>query len=227
MERILVIAAHPDDEVLGMGGTIAKLASQNKEVHLLIVTDGSTSQYKGSENIDKILDSKKQETKKSSDILGIKSIMYGMLPDMKLDATPHIDVNQVIEKAIDAIQPDTVFTHFWGDVNMDHRCVYHSTMVAVRPVVSQCVKEVYCYSVPSSTEWSPAIPQTTFMPNLFVDISKEAPLKYKAMEAYETELRDYPHPRSVAYLKKDDEATGLRVGIKAAESFVMLRKLSV
>lgn len=227
MERILVIAAHPDDEVLGMGGTIAKLTSQGKEVHLLIVTDGSTSQYKGSENIGEILYSKKQETKKSSDILGIKSIMYGMLPDMKLDVTPHIDVNQVIEKAIDFIKPDTVFTHFWGDVNMDHRCVYNSTMVAVRPVKSQCVKEIYCYSVPSSTEWSPATTPTIFMPNLFVDISKEAQMKYKAMLAYKTEIREYPHPRSVEYLKKDDEATGLRIGIKAAESFVMIRKLVV
>lgn len=225
MDRILVIVAHPDDEVLGMGGTIAKLSSQGKKVHLLIVTDGSTCQYQGSENLEEVLQSKQKETDEAARILGIQSVTYGMLPDMRLDTIPHVAVNKVIENAIESIRPDTVFTHFWGDVNLDHQCVYRSTMVAVRPVATQCVKEVYCYNVPSSTEWSPAIAPTVFMPNYYVDISEHSAVKYSAMEAYTTELREYPHPRSIAYLKKDDELTGLKVGIGCAEAFVLLRKL--
>ena len=134
MKKVLVIAAHPDDEVLGMGGTVAKLVAEGVECHLLIVTDGSSSQYRESDDLVKIIEDKKQETKRCADILGFKSIIYGELPDMKLDCTPHIAINQIIEKVIEEVRPDTVFTHFWGDVNKDHQEVYKSTLVAVRPV---------------------------------------------------------------------------------------------
>ena len=225
MKKILVIAAHPDDEVLGMGGTIAKLSAEGAACHLLIVTDGSSSQYRDSDHLHEVIEAKKLETKGCADLLAFKSIHYGELPDMKLDKTPHIAINQVIEKVIGEIQPDVVFTHFWGDVNRDHQEVYQSTLVAVRPVMGQVVKELYCYRVPSSTEWTPNKADTMFMPNFFVDIEQYAEQKYKAFACYSTELRDYPHPRSVQYLRETDKAAGLRVGMLAAEEFVMLRKL--
>lgn len=225
MNRILVIVAHPDDEVLGMGGTIKKLTTSGAEVHLLIVTDGSTSQYYGAEDLDKIILEKKKETKKSAELLGIKSIIYGGLPDMKLDITPHTEINKVIENAIDDICPDTVFTHFWGDVNKDHQAVYESTLVAVRPLPGQVVKELYCFSVPSSTEWNPCKQDTIFLPNIFVEIEEYKQQKYEAMSAYATELRAYPHPRSIQHLQELDVAVGLQIGMKATESFVCLRKL--
>lgn len=225
MNRVLVIAAHPDDEVLGMGGTIAKLVSEGGTVHLLIVTDGSTSQYRCDANLKKIIEKKKLETKNCADILGISSVNYGGLPDMKLDAIPHIEVNQVIEHFIDTIQPDTVFTHFWGDVNADHQNVYKSTLVAVRPVMGQVVRRLFCYKVPSSTEWTPNKPDTIFTPNIFIDIEKYAEQKYLAFSQYLTEVRDYPHPRSVQYLRETDIANGLQVGIKCAEQFMLLRQI--
>lgn len=225
MKNVLLIAAHPDDEVLGMGGTIAKLVKEGKAVNVLIVTDGSSSQYRDSDHLAEIIEAKKKETRKCADVLGVRDIYYGGLPDMKLDCTPHIDINQAIERVIDKVQPDTVFTHFWGDVNMDHQNVYKSTLVTVRPVLGQVVKELYCYKVPSSTEWTPNKADTMFMPNYFVDIEQYAEQKYKAFACYSTELRDYPHPRSVRYLRESDKAAGLRVGVLAAEEFVMLRKL--
>lgn len=225
MKKVLVIAAHPDDEVLGVGGTVAKLTSEGVECHLLIVTDGSSSQYRESDHLCEIIEAKKIETKNCADTLGFRSIHYGELPDMKLDMTPHIVINQVIEKVIDELLPDTVFTHFWGDVNRDHQEVYKSTLVAVRPVMGQVVRELYCYRVPSSTEWTPNKADTMFMPNYFVDIEKFAEQKYKAFACYSTELREYPHPRSAQYLREADKAVGLRVGLLAAEEFVMLRKL--
>jgi len=225
MEKILVIVAHPDDEVLGMGGTIAKLASEGCEVHLLIVTDGSSSQYKDDPNLAKIIEDKKNETQNCAKILGIKEVHYGNLPDMKLDTIPHISINRVIEKYIDEINPDTVFTHFWGDVNADHQNVYKSTLVAVRPVMGQVVKRLYCYQVPSSTEWTPNKPDTMFVPNVFVNIEKFAEQKYDAFSKYTTELRDYPHPRSVQYLRETDIANGLKVGLKCAEAFMLLRQI--
>ena len=225
MKRVLVIAAHPDDEVLGAGGTVARLNAEGAECHLLIVTDGSSSQYRDSDHLHEIIEAKKTETKNCADLLGFKSVHYGGLPDMKLDQTPHIIINQVIENIINLIQPDTVFTHFWGDVNRDHQEVYKSTLVAIRPVLGQVVRAVYCYSVPSSTEWMPNKSDTMFMPNYYVGIAEYAELKYRAFACYTTELRDYPHPRSVQYLQEMDKAAGLRVGMLAAEEFVLLREL--
>lgn len=226
MNKILVIAAHPDDEVLGMGGTIAKLVRDGNDVDVLIVTDGSSAQYRDSDHLAEIIEAKKKETRNCADVLGIRDIYYGELPDMKLDTTPHIRINQVIEDVIDKVQPDIVFTHFWGDVNCDHQNVYKSTLVAVRPVMGQVVRELYCYRVPSSTEWTPNKADTMFMPNYFVDIEVYAEQKYKAFACYSTELRDYPHPRSVQYLRESDKAAGLRVGMLAAEEFILLRKLA-
>ena len=225
MKKVLVIAAHPDDEVLGMGGTIAKLVKEGDVVDVLIVTDGSSSQYRDCDNLAEIIEAKKLETRHCADILGVRDVYYGGLPDMKLDCTPHIEINQAIENVIDKVQPDTVFTHFWGDVNMDHQSVFKSTLVAARPVSGQVVRELYCYRVPSSTEWTPNKADTMFMPNYYVDIEKYAEQKYKAFACYSTELRDYPHPRSVQYLRESDRTAGLRVGLLAAEEFVMLRKI--
>lgn len=226
MEKILVVAAHPDDEVLGMGGTIAKLVSEGKEVSLLIVTDGSSSQYRNADDLDDIIATKKKETENAAKILGISRVLYGGLPDMRLDVTPHIDINRVVESAISEIEPDTVFTHFWGDVNVDHQHVYHSVLVAARPTFGQFVKELYCFSVPSSTEWTPCLPHAVFMPNVFVDIGGFSEQKYAAMEAYATELRTYPHPRSIEYLRQTDVAEGLKVGLPIAESLMLLRRIT-
>ena len=226
MEKILVIAAHPDDEVLGMGGTIAKYTSKGDEVAVLIVTDGSTSQYRDDPKLQEIQRAKRAETSNCAATLGVKHVFYGELPDMKLDVTPHIEINRVIEKAITDFQPSIVFTHFSGDVNKDHRRVYESTLVACRPFSEQCVKRLFSYAVPSSTEWNIQTATSTFLPNWYEDISGEwAEKKYRAMECYKTEIRDYPHPRSIRYLRTADAAEGNRVGLLAAESFILLRAI--
>lgn len=223
-QKVLIIAAHPDDEVLGAGGTIAKYAANGAEVRLLIVTDGSTAQYRADANLARILVEKKQETQRAAEILGIRQVLYGGLPDMKLDMTAHIQVNQVIEQVLDDFRPEVVFTQFYGDVNLDHQCVHRSTLVACRPVEGQCVKEVYSYYVPSATDWNAPTSANVFLPNVFVDISGSyAEKKYAAMGCYATELRDYPHPRSIEALRVLDQANGVHVGLKAAECFMAHR----
>ena len=224
MQKVLVIAAHPDDEILGAGGTIAKFVTKGAEVKVLIVTDGSTSQYRDDPKLQDILDAKKKETQNAMRILGVSEVLYGGMPDMKLDVTDHILVNQSIERVIDEYQPNIVFTHYHGDVNLDHQCVSRSTMVACRPVIDQCVQELYAYYVPSSTDWNAQNNINTFMPNVFIDISGEcAEKKYQAMECYATELREYPHPRSIEALRVMDRANGIHVGLEAAECFVAYR----
>ena len=223
--KILVIAAHPDDEVYGMGGTIAKFASQGNEVSVLIVTDGCTAQYRNNENLSTILKTKYNEAEKANNILGVKKIYFGDLPDMRLDNTDHIKINNIIEETVEKIKPELVFTHFYGDVNVDHQYVYKSTLVAVRPTPNQSVKELYCYRVPSSTEWSPQIVSSSFFSNVIIDISDFSLKKSEAINQYQTEIRNYPHPRSVKYVEKLDCATGLKYGIGSAEEFMLLRKI--
>ncbi len=223
--RVLVIAAHPDDEVYGMGGTIAKLAVQGHEVHVLIVSEGCTAQYAGREDLSAIVEQKHTEAIVANAALGVKQVHFGTFPDMRLDTVPHVELNRLIEDTVDQVQPETVFTHFYGDVNLDHQMVYRSTLVAVRPTAGQCVKEVYCYYVPSSTEWSPQLAQTAFLTNMMVDITGFEERKERALLAYQTEIRQYPHPRSAQYVRETDRARGLQWGLGSSEGFMLLRKI--
>ncbi|MFO7523825.1 MAG: PIG-L deacetylase family protein [Ignavibacteriaceae bacterium] len=224
--KILVIAAHPDDEVYGMGGTIAKLSNDGNEVHVLIVTDGSTIQYKNHSQLDQIITNKKNEIEKANRILGTKEIHFGNLPDMRLDSIDHIEINKVIEEAVNDINPQVVYTHFYGDVNLDHQRVYEATLVACRPIPNQVVKEIFCYRVPSSTEWAPQNETSFFRANVINCIENFEKQKSEAIEAYKTEIREYPHPRSVRAVKALDLALGLKYGIGPAEEFILLRKIN-
>lgn len=223
--RILVIAAHPDDEVYGMGGTMAKLSSQGHEVHVLIVTDGCTAQYANRPDLPEIIEKKRREALKANDILGVKQVHFGTFPDMRLDTVPHVEINCLIEETVNAVEPDVVYTHFYGDVNLDHQMVYRSTLVAVRPVPGQCVRELYCYRVPSSTEWSPQVGHTAFLPNIMEEIEDYTEAKERALLAYQTEARPYPHPRSAQYVRETDRARGLEWGLGPAEAFWQIRRI--
>lgn len=220
--KVLIIAAHPDDEVYGMGGTIAKLASRGNEVYTLIITEGCSTQYNGNKEI---IQEKKEEAIKANKILGVKKVLFGDLPDMKLDILPHVDINRVIEEAIDKIKPEIVYTHHKGDINKDHRMVYESTLVATRPQYQQCVKKLLSYQVPSSTEWNAQVVDEIFMPNIFEEIEQCYYLKKEAINAYQTEIREYPHPRSLEYVETLDKSVGLRVGTGKAEAFQLIRDI--
>ena len=221
-KKILVIASHPDDETLGMGGTILKHTSKENIVHVLVITDGSSSQYK---NYEKMIKRKKDEAKKSMNILGVKKIEFNTLPDMKLDMIPQIEINKVIEKKIKDFKPDIVYTHHGGDINKDHRIVFESTMVALRPKPNQKVNEIYTYETPSSTEWGIYDEKNIFKSNVFEDISNFVERKIKAVKSYKTELREYPHPRSPEAIKAYDKRNGITVGKEFVERFYLIRSM--
>lgn len=221
-EKILIIGAHPDDETLGMGGTIAKYTSNDNMVHVLIITDGSSSQYG---NYEQMIEKKKNESKEAMRILGVEKIDFNVLPDMKLDTVPHIEINNLIEEKIRDFKPSIVYTHHWGDINKDHRLVFESTMVAVRPTINQTVKNIYTYETPSSTEWNITELNNVFKPNVFVDITKYMEQKLKAVDAYKSELRPYPHPRSVESIKTQNKGYGISVGTTYAERFYLVRSI--
>ncbi|MBN1389971.1 MAG: PIG-L family deacetylase [Candidatus Thermoplasmatota archaeon] len=220
-EKVLVIGAHPDDETYGPGGTLKLHSIRGDEVHVLVVTDGSSSQY---ENYDKMIMRKKMEARNAMKILGVSDINFNSFPDMKLDTIPHVEVNGVIENKVREFQPTIVYTHHWGDVNKDHRLIFESTMVAVRPRPGQTVRKLISYETPSSTEWMlPSVPNR-FIPNMFVDISGVLKHKLDAVRCYISEVREYPHPRSPESVEYYARANGSSVGIIAAERFMVLRE---
>ena len=224
MSKILVVAAHPDDEVLGLGATIKKLSLEN-EIYVLIVTEGCSSQYH-EKDVESIILDKKNDAKKAAKILGVKEVIFGDLPDMKLDTVDHVTVNAVIESAVDRIQPQVVFTHHFGDVNLDHQMCYRSTLVATRPSVGSCIKKLYTYEVLSSTEWQSSTNAHAFMPNTFVEVDAQClNAKKEALKAYSMELREFPHTRSLKAIENLAAYRGQSVGKNAAEAFCLLREV--
>lgn len=221
LERVLVVGAHPDDDVLGMGGTIARLALQEgAEVTVLCVTDGSSSQYPGDREI---LERKYEEAKAAAKLLGVREYLQNELPDMKLDTVPHVEVNRVVEAAVRDVAPHSVYV-VHPDVNKDHRAVFESTMVAARPRPGGPVRRVLTYAATSSVEWTPHF-EATFRPNWFSDITATLDTKVAAFGCFATETRAWPHPRSARAIRTAAEACGIGVGWAAAEPFVLVRQL--
>ena len=210
--KILVIAPHPDDEVLGMGGTIKKLSPKN-DITLLIMTDGASAQYSDK----KMIKVRKESCKKSSKILGISEIKFLNFKDMKLDSVPQLEINQEIEKIIKKIQPKIVFTSPKNDLNRDHDVTFNSTLVATRPS-SSGVKKVFSYELPGYTK-------DPFSPNHYEDITKQFGHKIKAFKMYKSEIMKFPHPRSIESIENLAVYRGIQAGIAKAESFELIKNI--
>jgi N-acetylglucosamine malate deacetylase 1 len=221
VSRVLILAAHPDDEVLGMGGTIAIHAEvKGDAVRVVCVTDGSSSQYPGD---DARRLRKNDEAVRAAAVLGVTDYVHLTFPDMRLDSVPHVELNRAFEDQIAEFGPDTVYS-VHPDVNLDHRAVFRSVLVATRPTPGQCVRRVLSFAPTSSVEWS-APSENWFVPNWFMDISETHRSKLEAFACYETEQRPHPHPRSARALRATAEFYGASVGCEYAEPFVLVRSL--
>ncbi|MCA9259099.1 MAG: PIG-L family deacetylase [Planctomycetales bacterium] len=215
----LIVAAHPDDEVLGVGGTIPRLKSLGARVTVLIVTDGSTAQYPDDSET---LQRKIQQARDANEVLGVDQLVQWDCPDMRLDQVDHCLLNERLSSFIGEGGFDVVFCQNGDDVNLDHQVLHRSVLVATRPFPGQPVKAVLSYWVNSSTEWGGRSQATVFCPNLYVDIAETVERKLAAMERYVDELRDYPHPRSLQAIRLRAAVTGNEVGIEFAEAFKVL-----
>jgi N-acetylglucosamine malate deacetylase 1 len=220
MTRVLVIAAHPDDEVLGMGGTIAAHTGRGDAVRVLVVTDGSSTQYPGDTEI---RSRKEDEARRAASELGVDDYVHLDLPDMRLDTLPHVEVNRVVEEQVREFVPQVVYA-VQPDVNNDHRVLFDSVAVATRPVAGNPVRRLLTYAPTSSTEWTPAA-VNWFVPNWYVDVTGTIERKIAAFAHYETERRDFPHPRSERAIRATAEFHGTTCGFEYAEPFVLVRGL--
>jgi len=218
--KVLVIAPHPDDEVLGCGGTIAKHISRGDEVYLCIVTKAYPPEWPEGE-----IKKRKAEVLRVNKILGIRKTNFLDFPTAKLDTIPQKELIDSITRVVDEMKPEVIYIPHKGDVNQDHRLIFEATMVAARSKPGSIVKKVLAYETLSETEWAAPFIENAFCPNLYVDISGTLEIKLKAMSEYKLELKDFPHPRSLEAISALARIRGTSIGVTAAEAFVVVREI--
>jgi N-acetylglucosamine malate deacetylase 1 len=222
MKKILVVVAHPDDEVIGCGGTIAKHVANGDHVSILVVADGVTSrlgEYSKSEMVASV-DLRVQQLHDAANILGCKKVIALNMPDNRLDQFPLIDIVKKIESVIREVAPNIVYTHQVSDVNADHVVVHKAVLVATRPKPLMSVNELFFFEILSSSEWNFGVSKNSNCGlNYFVDITDFLEKKIDAAKLYKDEFYDSPHPRSIKIIKSLAELRGSVVGVQAAEAF--------
>jgi LmbE family N-acetylglucosaminyl deacetylase len=224
--NVLVVAAHPDDEVLGCGGTLAKLADEGRAVRVAFLADGVFSRSDEPASRDAALASRRLAARRACEILGVRSMSFGDFPDNSMDSVAVLSITKAIEALIAEHPPEMLLTHHAGDVNVDHRRIHEAVVAACRPQRGHPVRTLLCFEVPSSTEWQLPGSAPAFAPNWFVDVSGALGRKLEALRAYEAELREWPHPRSLQGVEHLARWRGATIGAAAAEAFVLGRHLA-
>lgn len=223
-KKILIVASHPDDEVLGCFGTVARLIKDGYEAYTLILGEGKTSrdEQREVENKKNEIETLNSEIQRANDTIGVKKVFTESFPDNRFDSVDLLDIIKVISKAKEEVQPDIIFTHYQNDLNIDHQITYKAVLTATRPMENECIKEIYSFEILSSTEWNYPL---SFSPDTFFDISDTLDLKIKAMRKYDSELCAYPHPRSLEGIELNAKHQGMRVGKKYVEAFKSIRRI--
>lgn len=218
--KVLVVAPHPDDEVLGCGGTIAHHTAHGDEVDVLIVTCAAPDLYPDDDEAEM-----QREVKAAHDTLGVSSTHFLDFHAPKLDTVPGYKLAEAIAQVIHTVQPQIVYLPHRGDIHLDHQMVYQATLVAARPINDCSVRQLLCYETLSETEWAPPWGDAAFVPNVFVDISDYLDIKLKAMYSYQSELKQAPHPRSLQAIEALATLRGSTVSLAAAEAFMLVRQI--
>jgi N-acetylglucosamine malate deacetylase 1 len=218
---ILVVAAHPDDEILGCGATMARHVTEGDEVHIVLMGRGITSRQEDSV-AQKALG---EASRKAGEVVGARSLVVHDLPDNRMESVELLTLAKLVEGEIERVNPSTVYTHYPGDLNVDHVRVHEAVAVACRPMPGQGVRTLLLFEVPSSTDWRPAIVGGAFHPNWFVDVSGTLEAKLEALRAYAPEMRPFPHSRSLEAVEHLARWRGATVGMHAAEAFIVARNL--
>ncbi|CVK21897.1 MULTISPECIES: PIG-L deacetylase family protein [Sporomusa] len=227
-KKILIVAAHPDDEILGCGGTIIKHVLNGDEVHVLIMAEGLTSRdvRRDVSLRNKELSQLYANTYQAAKIMGVKSLKICDFPDNRMDGVELLDVVKKVEEMVETIKPDMVYTHHAGDVNVDHTVTHNAVITACRPLPGQTVKTILFFETLSSTEWQIGTCDKIFMANWFVDIEATFAKKMEALKCYDSEMREYPHSRSYESVEILAKYRGTVIGCQFAEAFSLGRLIS-
>ena len=224
-KKILVVVAHPDDEILGIGGTINKLVENySAQIKIVILGEGITSREAKDENTKLKLHN--ENILKAKEILKYQNLKTYNLPDNKFDSLPLLDVIKLIEFEKKDFKPEIVITHHGGDLNVDHRITFKSVMTAFRPLNKEICKMIMTFETLSGTEWIASSDPQNFIPNFFIELDEEnIDSKIRAMESYEFEKRNFPHPRSPESIKNKAMMRGISIGSNFAEAFQIIRMI--
>jgi LmbE family N-acetylglucosaminyl deacetylase len=229
-KKIMIVVAHPDDELLGLGATMNKLiVDYGVTTHVVILGEGITSrsENRDTEKWKSELEIHKRNIHKAQEKIGYDSISIYDFPDNRFDTVALLDIIKVIEKEKEKFQPEIIFTHHGGDVNIDHQRTFEAIITSCRPMPHEKVKTIIAFETPSGTEWRASTDPKHFIPNLFFEISeKNIQAKINGMECYEFEKRKYPHPRSSEALKIQSQRWGVAIGVPFAEAFVLVRNIN-
>lgn len=220
MGTVLVVAPHPDDEVLGCGGTIARLAAAGHEMHVAIATRGAPPRYR-EEDVEQV----RQEALAAHALLGVAQTHFLDLPAAELDRVPHAELNGAMGRLFEAVKPDTVFLPFVGDIHLDHQLIFRSAMVAARPRTWRYPTKLYAYETLSETNWSAPHVEPSFLPNAFVDIGETLQRKLEAFACYGSQCCAFPNERSPEALRALATLRGATVHRPAAEAFLLMREI--
>lgn len=221
-KRILIVASHPDDEILGCGATVVKFIKSGYEAHVLILGEGITSrdEKRMPDKRQAELADLKRHVYKANKIIGVKDVILKDLPDNRFDSLSLLDVVKIVEKVKNDKKPDIIFTHYQNDLNIDHQITYRAVITAARPIWGETVKEIYSFEVASSTEWSYPL---TFSPDVFFDVSETLDVKLKALKEYKVEMKEARHPRSIEAVELQAKLWGVKTGTRYAEAFKAVR----
>jgi LmbE family N-acetylglucosaminyl deacetylase len=223
VQKLLIIVAHPDDEVLGCGGTVARFVNKNNySAKSIILSKGMLSRGK---EYEKYLNKLKESSLKANKTIGVDSVTFYNFPDNSFDTVSLLKIIKTIEKEIFDFKPDVIFTHYGNDLNVDHRRTFEAVLTACRPQPGFFNPEIYSFYIPSSSDWVDGEILKSFTPNIFFNIENYLDLKLKALSYYKTEMKEYPHSRSLESVKIFSQYWGNRVGLKYVEPFKLIRKI--
>ena len=217
---VLVVAPHLDDEVLGCGGTIARHVAEGDEVQVAIVSMGDLALYPIEEE-----EAQRLELKAAHEVLGVAGVHFLDFPAPRLDTVPGYHLADAIGHVVRSVKPTIVYLPYRGDIHVDHRAVYLATLVATRPINACPVRQLLCYETLSETEWASPFGDEAFIPNVFVYISDFLPRKLQAFSCYESQLKQFPHPRSLEGIESLARFRGATVSVPAAEAFMLIRQI--
>jgi len=225
MKKIMLVAAHPDDELLGSAGTLLLFKKKGYKIKIIFLSDGESSREVGKKKLYKLINKRKKQAIKISKLCKFEEPMFAEFPDNRLDTVPILKIIKFIENEIRKFKPKILITHNENDLNIDHKLAFKAVITATRPSTKTFIQSIYCFETPSSTENNFSRLKVNFNPNLYFDISKFLNKKIKLLKIYKDEIKKYPHSRSLEGIKVLAKYRGTQIGVKYAEAFYLLRKL--
>ena len=223
-KNIAIIAAHPDDEVIGCAGTILNHISKGEKVNILFLADGESSRYDEINNeCQELINRREKLALEAGNLMGVSSVDFLRLKDNQLDIYNRLSIIKKIEKFLFIHKPETIYTHFGGDLNIDHQIIFKAVMTAARPSVTNNIKNIYSFEIQSSTELS--ISSNKFHPNMYVDITEHINKKKLLLNIYQSEMNEYPSSRSIENIIGKNSQRGAEVCVEFAEAFIINRRI--